>query len=70
MAFRKVEPKDFEGKTITINGVDATACNVVKLTFADGSKLELWAEDAVACPPFGYIPGIFVDDPDSEGGLK
>ena len=63
MAFRKVEPKDFEGKTIAVNGVDATACNVVKLTFADGSKLELWAEDSVYTP-MGSIPGIFVDDPD------
>ena len=62
MAFRKVEPKDFEGKTIAVNGVDATACNVVKLTFTDGSKLELWAEDAVYTP-MGSIPGIFVDDP-------
>lgn len=63
MAYRKVEPKDLEGKTIAPGGVDTSCVNVIKLTFADGTKLDLWAEDAVWTPA-GNIPGILVDDPE------
>lgn len=62
MAYRKVEARDFEGKTIAPGGVDSSCVNVVKLTFTDGTKLDLWAENAVYTT-VGYIPGIFVDDP-------
>jgi hypothetical protein len=60
MAYRKAELKDFEGKTIS--GVDSSSVNVLKLSFTDGTALELWAED-VLYTEAGYIPGIFVDDP-------
>jgi len=63
MAYRKIRQEDLQGKTIAIGGVDSSCCNVVKLTFTDGSKFELWAEDSLYTPA-GYIPGIFVDDPD------
>ena len=61
MAYRKVEARDFEGKTIAPGGVDSSCVNVVKLTFTDGTKLDLWAEDALYTEA-GCIPGIFVDD--------
>lgn len=59
MAYRKLEKKDLIGKTVRSFNNDSV--NVVKLEFTDGSKLELWAEDAVSTPA-GSIPGIFVDD--------
>lgn len=39
---RKVRSKDFVGKTV--KSVDATASNVVRFNFTDGSNVELWAE--------------------------
>lgn len=59
MAYRKLERKDLIGKTVRSFNNDSV--NVLKLEFTDGSKLELWAEDAVSTVA-GFIPGIFVDD--------
>lgn len=56
---REVKETDLVGKTI--QSIDNQSVNVLKLTFTDGSKLELWAEDAVHTQ-FGNIPGIFCDD--------
>ena len=56
---RNIEEKDLVGKTI--KSIDASSVNVLKLTFTDDTKLELWAEQAVhtTC---GDIPGIFAED--------
>ena len=59
MSLRKVKPKDLVGKTI--QEVDNDCTNVLKLKFTDGSKAELWAEDAVQTS-YGNIPGIFIED--------
>lgn len=56
---RKLEDKDMVGKTI--ESMENTAVNVVRLTFTDGTKLELWAEQAVYTSG-GSIPGIFAED--------
>jgi hypothetical protein len=56
---RNIEEKDLVGKTI--KSIDASSVNVLKLTFTDGTKLELWAEQAVHTN-FGDIPGIFAED--------
>ena len=56
---REVKDTDLVGKTI--ESIDNTSVNVLKLTFTDGSKLELWAEQAVSTQ-FGDIPGIFAED--------
>lgn len=56
---REVKETDLVGKTI--QSIDNTSVNVLKLTFTDGSKLELWAEQAVSTQ-FGDIPGIFAED--------
>lgn len=56
---REVKESDLVGKTI--QSIDNTSVNVLKLTFTDGSKLELWAEQAVSTQ-FGDIPGIFAED--------
>lgn len=55
MSMRKVTKQDLVGKTI--KSIDNKCVNVLKLTFTDDSKLELWAEDAVHS--YGNIPGIF-----------
>ena len=52
---RKIEEKDLVGKTI--KSIDTTSINVLKLTFADGTKLELWAEDEIHTQ-YGNIPCI------------
>lgn len=57
---REVKESDLVGKTI--KSIDTSAVNVLKLEFTDGSKLELWAEDAVHTQ-FGNIPGIFAEEP-------
>jgi hypothetical protein len=57
---RNVENNDLVGKTIV--SIDASATNVLKLNFSDGTSIELVAEIAVSTP-FGQIPGIFVDKP-------
>lgn len=54
------EPKDSDLVGKTIQSINATAVNVLKLTFTDGTELELWAEQAVHTNG-GDIPGIFVD---------
>ena len=56
---REIKESDLVGKTI--DRIDHTSVNVLKLTFTDGTKLELWAEDAVHTQ-FGNIPGIFAED--------
>ncbi len=56
---RKVEEKDLVGKTIKSFNNDSV--NVLKIEFTEGSKIELWAEDAVHTQ-FGNIPGIFAED--------
>ena len=56
---REIKESDLVGKTI--ESIDNKSVNVLKLTFTDGSKLELWAEDAVHTQ-FGNIPGIFAED--------
>lgn len=56
---RDIKENDLVGKTI--QSIDHTSVNVLKLTFTDGTKLELWAEQAVSTN-FGDIPGIFAED--------
>ena len=56
---RKFEAKDLAGKTV--ESVDDTSVNVIKIVFTDGSTLELWAEKAVPAL-FTCIPGFFVAD--------
>jgi hypothetical protein len=56
---RKFEAKDLAGKTV--ESVDDTSVNVIKIVFTDGSTLELWAENAVNTR-YGSIPGFFVAD--------
>jgi hypothetical protein len=56
---REVKESDLVGKTI--KSIDNGSVNVLKLEFTDGSKLELWAEQAVSTQ-FGDIPGIFAED--------
>jgi hypothetical protein len=56
---RQVKDTDLVGKTI--KSVDAGSVNVLKITFADDSTIELWAEQAVHTSA-GSIPGIFVDE--------
>jgi hypothetical protein len=60
MALRKIKKSDLVGKTI--KSINNKSVNVVKLTFTDGSKLEMWAEQALSTSA-GFIPGIFVDVP-------
>lgn len=55
---RKIQDADVVGKTI--QAISNESVNVLRLTFTDGTTLELWAEDAVYTP-MGNIPGIFVD---------
>lgn len=59
MSFRKIKDSDLVGRTV--KSVDNSCVNVVKLTFSDDSKLELWAETAISLES-GDIPGIFVDE--------
>jgi hypothetical protein len=56
---REVKESDLVGKTI--KSIDNGSVNVLKLEFTDGSKLELWAEQAISTQ-FGDIPGIFAED--------
>lgn len=56
---RKIRETDLVGKTI--KSIEHDAANVLKLTFTNGSTLELWAEDVVRTN-FGSIPGILVQD--------
>jgi hypothetical protein len=56
---RNIEDKDMVGKTV--KSIDNSSVNVLKLTFTDGTSLELWAEDAIQTR-FGNIPGIFVEE--------
>ena len=65
MAYRELKPDDLVGKTIT--NVSELATNYVKLHFADGNELDLWAEDAIYTQ-YGNIPGILVDDPALDEG--
>jgi len=60
MSLRKVKRSDLVGKTV--KSFNHSGVNVLKLTFTDGTKLELWADDAVSSQ-YGSIPGIFVDEP-------
>lgn len=62
---RKIQDSDVVGKTIKT--VENDSVNVLRLTFTDGTSVELWAEDAVYTP-MGNIPGIFVDDSTSQEG--
>ena len=57
---RKITDADLVGKTI--KSIDNQAVNVLRLSFTDGTGLELWAEDAVYTSA-GNIPGIFAEDP-------
>lgn len=57
---REVRDTDLIGKTIM--SIDAGAVNVLKLTFTDGTTLDLWAEQAIHTSD-GDIPGIFTDAP-------
>lgn len=56
---REVKETDLVGKTI--KSIDNKSVNVLKLEFTDGTKLELWAEQAISTQ-FGDIPGIFAED--------
>ncbi len=62
---RKIQDSDVVGKTI--KSVENDSVNVLRLTFTDGTTVELWAEDAVYTP-MGNIPGIFVEDSTSQEG--
>jgi hypothetical protein len=62
---RKIQDTDIVGKTV--QSIENNAVNVLRLTFTDGTTVELWAEDAVHTQ-FGNIPGIFVDDPAAQVG--
>ncbi len=62
---RKIQDSDVVGKTV--KSVENSSVNVLRLTFTDGTSVELWAEDAVYTP-MGSIPGIFVDDSTSQTG--
>lgn len=62
---RKIQDSDVVGKTI--KSIENDSVNVLRLTFTDGTSVELWAEDAVYTP-MGNIPGIFVDDSTSQEG--
>ncbi len=59
MTMRKIQDTDVVGKTV--QSIENSSVNVLRLVFTDGSTVELWAEDAVHTQ-FGSIPGIFVDD--------
>lgn len=56
---REVKKEDFEGRTI--QSIDTSSTNVIIFIFQDGSKLELWAEDAIYTSA-GYIPGFYIED--------
>jgi hypothetical protein len=56
---RKIKKEDLVGKTIV--EVENASVNHLVLKFSDGTKAELWAEDAVNTIA-GSIPGIFIDD--------
>lgn len=58
---RKIKKNDLVGKTI--KSINNRSVNVLKLTFTDGTKLELWAETAINTP-FGSVPGIFAEESD------
>jgi hypothetical protein len=62
---RKIQDNDIVGKTV--QSIDNQSVNVLRLTFTDGTSVELWAEDAVYTP-MGNIPGIFVDESASKTG--
>lgn len=62
---RKIQDSDLVGKTI--KSIENDSVNVLRLTFTDGTSVELWAEDAVYTP-MGNIPGIFVDDSTPQAG--
>ena len=51
---RKIEASDIVGKTVS--AINNKACNMVRLTFTDGTFLELWTEVG----PLG-IPVIEID---------
>jgi hypothetical protein len=57
---RPIRSTDIVGKTVS--SINNDAVNVLKLTFTDGTELELWTEEAVS-GQYGSIAGIFVDDP-------
>lgn len=56
---RKLENKDIVGKTVS--AIDNKSVNVLKLSFTDGTSIELWTETAVNTSA-GVIYGIYVDD--------
>lgn len=56
---RALQANDLDGKTIA--STDTSAVNVVKITFADGTFLDIWAEQAIHTTA-GSIPGFFVED--------
>jgi len=60
---RKLKAEDLVGKKII--KADCSCTNITKLTFEDGSKLDVWYELAIAVGS-AYIPGAFVDGEDSE----
>ena len=62
---RKIQDTDIVGKAV--QSIQNDSVNVLRLTFTDGTSVELWAEDAVYTP-MGNIPGIFVDDPSPQEG--
>lgn len=56
---RKLEDSDIVGKTVA--SIYQTSVNVVKLTFTDGTTLELWGE-LVPIGSRDHVGGIFVED--------
>ena len=55
---RKLENNDLIGKTI--ESLDNSSVNVIRLKFTDGTTLELWSEIEIHTP-HGDIPGFFVN---------
>ena len=56
---RKVNDAELVGKTI--ESIENSAINVLKLIFTDGTSISLWAEISFSTD-YGSVPGIFVSD--------
>lgn len=54
---RKIKSKDLVGKTI--KSINSKAVNVLKLTFTDGTKLEI--ESEVIWTPAGNLPTLGIN---------
>lgn len=55
-----MNPKNLIGKTIS--EVDDSSTNIWYITFTDGTRIELDAEENALPTPYGSIPGLGVKD--------